>query len=89
MATFLPDDDARLDPGSDFGKPDANGWMPIWSAPKDGRPVLLWHPSGAKPTNAIQVGFWYHGFGGWHSIPGTYGMNPTHWQPRPKSPVQP
>lgn len=64
--------------------PDANGWMPIETAPKDGADVLGWSRTFRCPQTVSFDRKW----GAWSSIPGRYGCNPTHWQPLPKPPVQ-
>jgi len=80
--------------------PDANGWMPIETAPKDGTAILVagtnrngapmlgeayWH---VNPDGRDDVGFWWA-----NTDPGDYYACQidegalTHWQPLPKPPV--
>lgn len=78
---------------------DANGWMPIETAPKDGVAVLLFYKS-------IGIAYGQYDFYGtadwWITQCAPFkSMNwtqwyldhdeedPTHWQPLPKPPVQP
>lgn len=56
------------------------GWLPIESAPKDGRRVLLWN----ERYNAAITGQFY-GLGGWKldgEMPPLF-HQPTHWMPLP------
>lgn len=61
---------------------DRPGWRPIETAPKDGRRVLLWHPSWEAPSGGQWYGsdwrLFYHG--------GAYATQPTHWMPLPTPP---
>lgn len=61
-------------------------WMPIETAPKDGRSVLLWIPSSESwyYRNTI-CGRWVGEYQGW-SIPGISGLLPTHWMSLPEPP---
>lgn len=71
--------------------PDANGWMDISTAPKDGsdilgvrgdvRKIVRWD---ADKYNSKPKPYWSTGFGG-----KTWDRDhpPTHWQPLPKPPV--
>ncbi|WP_426789174.1 DUF551 domain-containing protein [Achromobacter xylosoxidans] len=59
------------------------GWLPIESAPKDGRCVLLWN----ERYNAAITGQFY-GLGGWKldgEMPPLF-HQPTHWMPLPAAP---
>lgn len=59
------------------------GWLPIESAPKDGRRVLLWN----ERYNAAITGQFY-GLGGWKldgEMPPLF-HQPTHWMPLPAAP---
>ncbi len=65
--------------------PDAEGWMPIETAPKDGTVILLGHEA------AVFDGWWYEAESAW--VDGERNMyddychyNPTHWQPLPEPP---
>jgi hypothetical protein len=80
-------------------QPDANGWMLIESAPKDGSKILVWNVDyGSHLT------FWDWWPKGWHGRhtdythddsdsadqdPGaiTLDFDPTHWQPLPDPPI--
>jgi hypothetical protein len=56
------------------------GWIPIESAPKDGRKVLLCHLA-----NEPFIGRWHNPLG-WVD---QYSMrDPTHWQPLPPPPTK-
>ena len=64
----------------------AAGWLPIESAPKDGRRVLLWN----ERYNAAITGQFY-GLGGWKldgEMPPLF-HQPTHWMPLPAAPSAP
>ena len=63
--------------------PDANGWLPIETAPMDGTDILGWFPGARCPHGMSFDRRWK----AWHSIPGRYTCRPTHWQPLPKPPV--
>jgi hypothetical protein len=65
-------------------EPDANGWMPIESAPKD-RPILTFRHAGF-----VAVAEYLPDFGGdWCVSDGISIVEVTHWQPLPKPPVSP
>jgi uncharacterized protein DUF551 len=68
---------------------DANGWLPIETAPLDGRDVLIgaWYDSGVWGTELAQ--FRNYGNGMRWSFPVGQTGKPSHWQPLPKPPVQP
>ena len=57
-------------------------WLPIETAPKDGRSVLLYQ------DGSIETGFWYVGslYQHWECFKGI--MDPTHWMPLPKPPTE-
>lgn len=80
---------------SDMIEPDANGWMPIESAPHDGSKVLLWLAdedfSVTGSWRVLDVGTEdeWAGFWLWEMDLGEDLHCPTHWQPLPKSPVTP
>ena len=67
------------------------GWMPIESAPKDGRPVLVFDPRG---DNTILTASHYAPYNLWMAEPCEAEENdperrfPTHWMPLPKPPVE-
>lgn len=72
-----------------MNKPDANGWMPIESAPKDGTRVLIWQGEAYVAWFEREYAWVSHG-GAWISEryrSDTYEYAPTHWQPLPKPPV--
>lgn len=71
-------------------------WMPIETAPKDGREVLLWLGS---PWSKVEKARWYAPWKNWQAgvIPADpvredcYGIGsavPTHWQPLPTPPKE-
>lgn len=75
--------------------PDKNGWLPIESAPDDGRGVILIDMTAQKPEAGI--GFFIFGF--WSAIDpdgepafeeefyrSMVWVSPTHWQPLPEPP---
>lgn len=78
--------------------PDANGWMPIETAPKNGRWILGW---GKRQNVADTIRVWRWDadagemetdvFGLWVDAAdmNDYDDQPTHWQPLPKPPVTP
>jgi len=61
-------------------KADANGWMPIWLAPK-GYLLLLFCPDGAD--RVMTTGEYDRDRQCWVSVPGRWTRNPTHWQHLP------
>lgn len=77
------------------GGPDANGWYPIETAPKDGTKVLLCcmraSPEMKHMRGRIEVDFWHrsqkHGYEGWGNFNPHY-YPATHWQPLPEPPVE-
>jgi hypothetical protein len=68
---------------------DANGWMPIASAPKNVKWALTWgcpHEYGELDGETPSVQFSKRLGGGWYSREwGTH--HPTHWQPLPEPPI--
>lgn len=80
--------------------PDANGWLPIETAPKDGTPVDLW-------AERVELGGYdrvtdcswelmtdwtgdeFFGWSGLHITLYRSYKSPTHWRPIPQGPVQP
>ena len=65
-------------------KPDANGWMPIETAPKDGTQILTFSPHGTVICEWLPAGYFREGDAAcWFPI-----VNPTHWQPLPEPPVE-
>lgn len=74
--------------------PDANGWMPIETAPKDGAPIDVWTFHGERFTDVwweAEVAGWLHY---WADDYGGIGRSRfkepvTHWRPSPKPPVAP
>lgn len=76
--------------------PDANGWMPIETAPKEplsrfveeGPSILLF---GGYSGGTIRTGYWKaKRTNAWcDTALGRTPLTPTHWQPLPKPPVSP
>lgn len=66
--------------------PDANGWMPIETAPKDGTDFLALCSYQRKHHQMVGC---FAPKGTFVSWPGRWDYRPTHWQPLPKPPVQP
>jgi hypothetical protein len=71
--------------------PDANGWMPIETAPKDGTYILGWMKSDYELTK-IDIWWWENHrnpiWTRWNSKSHyTENDQPTHWMPLPKDPV--
>jgi hypothetical protein len=75
--------------------PDANGWMTIETAPKDGRSVLIAENIGTRwcVAEGHYVRKYRQRKGTWYGVR-DYGddefsqpYKPTHWQPLPKPPV--
>lgn len=69
-------------------QPDANGWLPIETAPRNGKWILAWWPN---VVEAALVVFYCEHQGRWVEATSGSGWknhgNPTHWQPLPKGPV--
>lgn len=66
--------------------PDANGWMPIETAPKDGTDVLV---TSREPLTSSQPQIAGYFDDGWFSehAPFTRIEGLTHWQPLPEPPT--
>ena len=64
---------------------DCEGWRDIESAPKDGKPILLWKES----TQEHYVAAWVHGAHGpgWCTPDGFQIFRATHWRPLPLPPL--
>jgi len=63
-----------------------NKWMPIESAPRDGKIILIYGPD-ENPYSRIKIGRWSEILKSWvstHYISGYY--KPTHWHPLPEPP---
>jgi len=66
-----------------------SGWQPIETAPRDGRPLLLFARSLRAQSPIRLVGWWIYGRG-W--IEAAFapnhptGVEPTHWMPLPEFP---
>lgn len=77
--------------------PDANGWMPIETAPRDGTEVLVMVFDHRPPEQRICVAFFAQADDGsarWalmNTMTGWLALTQpvTHWQPLPKPPVEP
>jgi len=59
-----------------------SNWQPIETAPKDGTPILAFHPF--VPIGQAVGYFTENGF--FISAPGGWCLLPTHWQPLPEPP---
>lgn len=84
-----------------MSEPDANGWMPIETAPKDGDAVLLYKPDERRVGEYTLAGYFdedgpYAGkwvacngkpLGYFSDWEGKDQGYPTHWQPLPKPPT--
>lgn len=70
--------------GRNMTTPDANGWMPIETAPKDGPAFIVWCPERFNIYCVINYRGVMEHFG-----PGADPLRetPTHWQPLPKPPA--
>lgn len=68
--------------------PDANGWMPIETAPKDGTPIFAWGNDAEEEACYRAIARRFDGERGWW-VQGTMPFYPKKWQPIPKPPVQP
>jgi len=61
-------------------------WRGIASAPRDGTPVLTYHPDGCEPRIALaqwRFGAW---FDFWSESGPAIDAEPTHWMPLPAPP---
>lgn len=56
-------------------------WQPISTAPKDGKPILLY--CGPKSRYKIFVGVWNAKWSEWQSAPGAWPGRPVRWMPLP------
>lgn len=66
---------------------DLEGWQPISTAPKDGRPFIGGREGAAGDVGAVQVLRSKDKWPGFYSVPGDYSAkNFTHWQPLPDPP---
>ena len=66
--------------------PEAEGWRPIETAPKDGTMVTLFPDFKGR----VSQGRWFKGKrsgGRWATCPYNYVANPTHWMPLPNPPA--
>lgn len=75
--------------------PDANGWMPIETAPRDGTPFLAYgsflYQDDKAPTECTEIAE-YSGDPEWPWRNADSKCQPdfySHWQPLPKPPVTP
>lgn len=66
--------------------PDANGWMPIETAPKDWSDVLLHVPDLESDWRTECEGYFDADAELWRA-PAFDVVTPTHWQPLPKPPT--
>jgi hypothetical protein len=69
-----------------MGMSDANGWLPIEAAPRDGTVVLV------ARGDDIAVAYydimsWYLTEVGGYAEDNDLSFDPTHWQPRPLPPI--
>lgn len=80
--------------------PDANGWLPIETAPKDGTKIDLWaRLEGTDIFERVTDCSWqemadwtgaeYMGWDGLWIHRHRVFTGPTHWRPLPEPPVQP
>ena len=72
--------------------PAAKPWQPIDSAPRDGRPLLLFARSLRATASIVLVGWWSYGRG-WRECAfepnHPVGVEPSHWMPLPGFPGSP
>lgn len=59
-------------------------WLPIESAPKDGRDILLYRPGW---MSSMCVGYWNLTYKIWRAVEGPQFINVTHWTPLPPPPT--
>lgn len=60
-------------------------WQPIETAPKDGTPIICFHPSdGFSDEMSIDVLWW--DMGAWLYNAEPVADQPTHWMPLPAAP---
>jgi hypothetical protein len=73
-----------------MSEPDANGWMHIDSAPRDGTRVWLRLDTGGGPMEYIgKKNQDPSPRSGWDIEPNGYWVSVTHWQPLPAPPSTP
>lgn len=81
-----------------LGEQTPSAWRTIDSAPKDGRPILIFDPERAEHPNDGFCDDARYAIGYWRTHPlwsGSWGdrnhsdVNPTHWMPLPDPPVGP
>ena len=77
----------------------SNDWQPIKTAPKDGKPVLIYQPEEAirnyntgfsvNLPPVVYVCMWESGISSWVEAEGEQysSFDPTHWMPLPKPPT--
>jgi hypothetical protein len=76
-------------------------WQPIATAPKDGRPILIWDPTQGGPNESAgktydnrnyAIGYWRVWQSGgkwmWGNRNSSYYVEPTHWMPLPPPPAR-
>ena len=75
-----------------MSEPDAHGWLPIETAPKDGTNILVHWPEmfHCSFTAHWNTGKWSDApigwkWSGWSN--NAFQVGPTHWQPLPKPPI--
>ena len=62
-------------------------WRRIATAPRDGTPVLTYHPDSGEPRIALsqwRFGGW---FDFWSEVGAAIDAEPTHWMPLPAPPL--
>ena len=91
MNSTHPSPEANRQPTSAAGlraAPGSASWLPIETAPKDGRRVLLW-----RHDDELEIGYWSTSVwvspGAWiiyEARSDTVELHPTHWMPLPTTP---
>lgn len=78
--------------------PDANGWMPIETAPRETQRmndieaefIVIVFDADVEKTFRVQTAFWNEIIGRWQPCDdNSPRIRPTDWQPLPAPPVQP
>jgi hypothetical protein len=74
-----------MQPSASRGAP-APRWHRIATAPRDGTPILTFHPDGGEPRIALaqwRFGAW---FDFWSEAGPAIDASPSHWMPLPAPP---